>query len=150
MNSGTDLLKKLASGVLPRGVGETPGVLGRANLAGGGFGELLAAAGKGALASGRAVTEEKGSGLTLTDEQRAKLGEAADRAEASGATRALVQVGGSWFKVDLGARTVSAAAEPRAGEVLTGIDAVIRETPEAKAEGPTGGQLLKKLGAMAR
>lgn len=154
MNSGTDLLRKLSSGVLPRGVGETPGVLGKAAVASSGFADLLSAAKEGTLSSGRPVTVEKGSDAALTDEQLARLGAVADKAEASGASRVLVQMDGKWFKLDVGARQVSAAAEPRAGEVTTGIDAVVRETTASRAaepaQAPTGDLLLKKLAARGR
>lgn len=151
MNSGTDLLRKLSSGVLPRGVGETPGALGRASVASSGFADLLSAAKDGTLASGRPVSPEKGSDPALTEAQLARMGAIADRAEASGASRVLVQMDGKWFKLDVGARQVSPAAEPRAGELTTGFDAVVREeSDEARAARaaapPTGDLLLKKLG----
>lgn len=149
MNSGTDLLRKLSSGVLPRGVGETPGVLGRANVASSGFADLLSAAKDGTLASGKPVTLEKGSEAALNEAQLARMGAIADKAEASGASRVLVQMDGRWFKLDVGARQAAAAAEPRAGELTTGFDAVVREetAPRAPAEAPpTGDLLLKKLG----
>lgn len=145
MSMQTDLLRKLGSGVRPAGE-TTPAKLGRAAIGSAGFGELLSAASAGEIESGRSVSVEKDADLELTDTQRERLAAAADKAELAGASRVLVEVDGEWFKIDVGTRTVGKASAMKAGEMLTGIDAVMAEP---KAEGPlepSGADLLTKLG----
>lgn len=143
MSMQMDLLKKLGSGVVPGG---SPAKLGRAEIGSAGFSDLLKAASSGKLESGRAVGIEKDSGLELSDEQLKRLGAAADKAELAGSSKVLVEIDGEWLKLDVGTRKVARASEMKAGEMVTGIDAVV---PEAKAEGlgeVTGAGLLALLG----
>lgn len=88
------------------------------------FADLLQRARDGTLASNRPVTIESGSGLTLTEEQLARLSLAADRAEAAGLRKALVMIDDQRVILDVAQRTIAAAAAGRAG-VLDGIDGVL-------------------------
>jgi hypothetical protein len=127
VNSGsTDLLKGLASGVRPfQPVSESP----RTAAAQAGaldFASLLQKARSGAVSSGKPVTVGAGSGVTLSEQQIKRLEQAADVAEASGATKALVLMDGMAIKLDVGVRTVLGASAMNDASVLTGFDAVVR------------------------
>ena len=145
MSTQMDLLKKLGSGVVPTGE-SSPARLGRAQIGSAGFSDLLKAATGGKIESGRAVEVEKESDLELSEEQLSRLGAAADKAELAGASKVLVEIDGQWLKLDVGTRKIARASEMKAGEVVTGIDAVV---PEDKANGtiePTGTDWLAVLG----
>ncbi len=145
MSMQMDLLKKLGSGVVPASE-SSPARLGRAEIGSAGFADLLKSATSGKISSGRAVEVEKDSDLELNEDQLKRLGAAADKAELAGSSKVLVQIDGEWLKLDVGSRKVSRAGEMKAGDVVTGIDAVV---PEAKVEGPreaTGAGLLAALG----
>src|SRR4051812_18153381 len=80
-------------------------------IAGADFGTLLQKAREGGLASGREVTIARGAGVSLTPEQLSQLSVAADRAEAQGATRALVMIDGKAIRLDVAMREVTGAAD---------------------------------------
>lgn len=103
-----------------------------AQLQGADFDSLLTKARGGQLASGREVTVAKGAGVRLSPDQLARISIAADKAEAQGATRALVTIDGHSFKLDITARQITGAVDLTQGGVLTGIDAVLR-IPSDKA-----------------
>jgi hypothetical protein len=145
MSVQMDLLRKLGSGVKPAGESIT-GTLGRAGIGSAGFADLLKAASAGEIQSGRPVGVEKDSDLELTESQRTKLAAAADKAELAGSSRVLVEADGEWFKIDVGTRTVNKASAIKAGEMLTGIDAVMAEARQEGPVEPTGADLLGKLG----
>ncbi len=113
------LLRSLGSGVLPAGV---PG---SAPVAGAQFEQLLARAQRGELRTGEGVQVEPGLGISLSDEQSARLAEAADRAAAAGARTAIVQLDGMLLKLDVASRRVTGEFRPQSGEVLTGVDAFV-------------------------
>jgi hypothetical protein len=94
-------------------------------IAGSDFGTLLQKARELGLTSGRDVTVARGAGVTLTDEQLKLLSAAADRAEAQGATRALVMIDGKALKLDVAMREVTGQVDLASGGVLTGVDSVI-------------------------
>ncbi len=102
------------------------------------FRSLLERAQGGEVSSGLPVTIAPGAGVTLTQAQLTRLADAADRAEAQGASRALVLIDGMALRLDVGVREVTGAAEIKADTVLTGIDAVISVGPggESPAAGP--------------
>ncbi len=101
------------------------------------FAALLEKAGKGEVESGLSVTVDEGAGVKLTDDQLARLAVAADRAEAQGATRALVLIDGMALRLDVGMRQVTGAADLKGNTPLTGIDAVISVPgTEASPVGP--------------
>jgi hypothetical protein len=89
------------------------------------FRSLLERAQRGEVSSGLPVTIAPGAAVTLSENQLTRLGDAADRAEAQGASRALVLIDGLALRLDVGVREVTGAAEIKADTVLTGIDAVI-------------------------
>jgi hypothetical protein len=120
--SGTDLLK-LLGGLAAPGAGSTPA--GSASPTGSvDFASLLQRAATGEATSGRPVSIAKGAGVDLTEDQLSRLAAAADKAEAQGATRALVLIDGKALTIDIAVRQVTGAADLGAG-VLTGIDAVV-------------------------
>jgi hypothetical protein len=127
-----ELLRLLASTGHAGGRGPSPAAEpGGAN----GFAALLARAERGEVSSGLPVTIARGAGVELTLDQLSRLAAAADRAEARGATRALVLIDGLALRLDVGVRQVTGVADLGSGDVLTGIDAVIRvPSPE-----PPGG-----------
>lgn len=152
MTSGTDMLRKLASGVLPTGVNQAPAILGRADVSKSGFADLLTAAKSGELKSGETVTVRKGEQFTLSEDQVERLAAIADRAELSGASKALVELDGQWFSLDIGKREVAAASGPAHGDVVTGFDSIVRDNaqlPTDAALPADGASLLRALGKRA-
>lgn len=96
---------------------------------GAGFAAMLTGARQGELSSGLPVRVAKSANVTLSDEQLSRLAVAADRAQAQGATRALVFIDGMALRLDVSMREVTGAAQVKGGAVLTGIDAVISVPP---------------------
>lgn len=88
------------------------------------FADLLQRARDGTLASNRPVTVEDGQGLSLTEEQLARLSLAADRAEAAGLRKALVMIDDQRVVLDVQQRSIVAAPVSESG-VLDGIDGVL-------------------------
>jgi len=154
-----DLLRALSSGARSRGIAESAAVprtdtasaIGAASFQG-----LLEKARAGNVSSGLPVTIAKGAGVELTDEQLGRVAAAADRAQASGATRALVMIDGKAIKLDVGVRTITGSADLSSGKPLTGIDALIQipsgpsatpafTTPAAASSPDLSASLLKAL-----
>ncbi len=138
MNNGIDLLRMLSSGT---GRAAATGMLGRSPAAQGGasgvsFAELLGKAREGQVHSGLHVQVSPGSGIELSTEQLDRLAEIADRAEAQGASRILVNIDDAWVKLDVGVRQVTGAAELSPGEIVGGIDAVVTAPPAAGTQEP--------------
>ncbi|MEM7628621.1 MAG: hypothetical protein AAF356_04275 [Planctomycetota bacterium] len=133
--SGVDLLRALGSGVVPgRDVTGGGGSVG----AGGGvdFNAMLEGARRGELSTGRPVAVEPGLDLDLSDEQMERLSRAVDRAESSGAGRALVLLDGQALTVDVNDRRVIAQQGLGDERVLTDIDAVVPAPSEDDLEEP--------------
>jgi len=155
MNEGSGLLQKLASGIRPAGPERavTPALR---EVAGPGFAELLAKAGQGEITSGLPVTIARNAGVELSAEQLARVGVAADRAQAAGADRAIVLIDGAALKLDVATRTISGPADLAPGAVHGDIDAlVVAAGPATAAAGPVppgagGATLLKALAPIAR
>ncbi|MEK6701258.1 MAG: hypothetical protein AABZ53_03275 [Planctomycetota bacterium] len=131
MNSGIDLLRMLSGG---DGRAAATGALGRSPLTQGGvggasFAELLGKARDGQVHSELPVQVSPGSGIDLSPEQLERLAQIADRAEASGASRVLVNIDDTWVRLDVGVRQVTGAAELTPGEIVGGIDAVVTAPP---------------------
>lgn len=149
--TGADLLKLLGGLAAP---GAVPSASGSPASTGGiDFASLLQRAASGEAASGRPVSIAKGAGVELTEDQLTRLAAAADKAEAQGATRALVMIDGRALTMDIAVRQVTGAADLGAG-VLTGIDAVLSvpgHDPAAAAgaasPGMSGEALLRALTA---
>ncbi len=82
----------------------------------------------------------RGVEVELTQEQMARIAEAADRAEAEGASSAVVMIDGMALELDVMLRTIRSVVDQESG-LKTGIDAVVYagNTPESKpVTGPTG------------
>lgn len=126
-SSGAELLRSLGSGVRPYQTGsegsqlrgtEAPGAVD--------FASLLQQARSGAVSSGKPVSIGEGAAANLTEDQLKRLEQAADVAEASGATKALVLMDGMAIKLDVGVRTVTGVAPEKDAPVLTGFDTIVR------------------------
>jgi hypothetical protein len=128
---GAGLLKLLAGTATPHA---RPGAAAPRQAGGADFSMLLQRAQNGEIASGREVTIGKGAGVALNDDQLRRIGAAADRAEAIGASRALVLIDGKAVTLDVGTREVTAQVDPGAGSLLNGIDAVIGVPPGGGGE----------------
>jgi hypothetical protein len=107
------------------------------------FASLLEQARAGEIASGREITIASSADLKLTPDQLQRLALAADRAEAQGATRAIVLMDGQAFRVDITMREITGAVDINSPAVLTGIDALVTVpdmpgTSNPAAVAPTG------------
>lgn len=144
---GSDLLRRLGSGVLPPGVdrgANGPGGVSGASAGGGvartgqldeaGFAQLLQRARAGELSSGRPVTIDRGVGATLDAEQLGRLGRAVDRAEAQGLNFALVLLDGQGYVVDVATRRVTGTLAQQEG-VASGVDGVVQAAPAPRPDG---------------
>lgn len=129
------LLRMLSGGIgaIGRAASSTP----PSASVGGDFQAMLDRARQGEVESGLPVTIDDRAGVTLTDDQLRRLAVAADRAEAQGATRALVLIDGMALRLDVGLREVTGVAELKGNAPLTGIDAVI-SVPGPEGSGAAG------------
>jgi hypothetical protein len=100
------------------------------------FQALLRQARAGEISSGRDVTVAKRAGVDLTPGQLARVARAADRAEASGALKALVLIDGQALVLDVPAREVVGSAKLDPGAVIAGVDAVVAAPPSSSAADP--------------
>ena len=123
-NNALNLLRGLASGVLPGGVesarknGNTPANVGSAS-----FSELFSTISK--SGSGLPVSIAAGAGLELSSEQLARVAQAADKAQAQGASRALVMIDGQALQLDVGVRQITGKVDLNSTDVMSGIDTVV-------------------------
>ena len=134
MSTGaSELLRSLGAGLRPAGIDAAGKTSGPARAGSGAmFADLLASARAGEISSGAPVTIAKGAGVELSEDQLRRLSIAVDRAEASGATRALVMIDGMALRVDVGVRQVTGRAELAPGAALSGIDGIV-QAPDAEA-----------------
>jgi len=116
------LLKALGAGLAPAGVGAPTAAQ---PTDGPSFDSLLQQAQGGSLSSGIPVRVMRQAGLSLSPSQLARLSDAADRAEAAGANRALVMMDGMALTMDVPTRTITGQADTSATKVLNGVDAVV-------------------------
>jgi hypothetical protein len=134
---GAELLKLLQSTTTPQ---VRPGnAAPRKGLGALDFASLLQSAQSGQIASGREVTLSKNSGVNLSADQLHRLSAAADRAEAMGASRALVLMDGQALTLDVSSREVTGQIDPQSGGLLNGIDAVLGVPPVAGHDASPGG-----------
>ncbi|MBY0113919.1 MAG: hypothetical protein K2Y21_13965 [Phycisphaerales bacterium] len=129
--STADLFKPLSNTILPPGVERRSGSIGAAlsgskKLESMSFADLLSKESAGQLSTGRPVSIHPGCDVQLSEDQMHRLGVAMDRAEASGAQRALVMIDGMAVKVDVGVRQVVGKVDLQATPVLGEIDAVVQ------------------------
>ncbi|MCB9846178.1 MAG: hypothetical protein H6811_09360 [Phycisphaeraceae bacterium] len=114
----------------------------------GGFSHVLELARSGGASTGRAVRAAPGLVVDLTDEQWGRLAEAADRAEAAGARRALVSIDGQLLRLDVAKREVTERVEALHADVVAGIDAFV--TADSPGESPSiGDSAVALLRALA-
>ena len=124
----TFLLKQLEPAVRPAYLG-TPPLRPTAPLEQQPFDELLASAKAGRLASGRDVSAAY-EGEPITTEQFQRLAIAADRAESSGAQRAVLLIDGRALMLDVATRTIS--SELNASSAMEKIDTAIYVPTESE------------------
>jgi hypothetical protein len=123
-NNALNLLRGLASGVLPGGVetarknGNTP-----ADISSASFSQLFKSISR--SGSGLPVSIAAGTGLELSSEQLSRIALAADKAQAQGASRALVMIDGQALQLDVGVRQVTGKVDLNSTDVLSGIDTVV-------------------------
>jgi len=110
------------------------------------FEELLKRARENDTPSGSPVRVAGGSGVTLNENQLARVAAAADKAEAAGAARALVLIDGQALMLDVGVRTITGRASLEGTNVHAGFDAVI--SVESEGSAATSDDLLKALGGV--
>ena len=124
VSKSLDLLRRLEPAVRP----------GTASGAGGGvpalfesqsFDELLHGATAGQMRSGRPVQVAEGVHPSLDATQLDRLGAAADRAEASGARRALMMLDGRGLVLDVAARCVESELKPGDVDGVLRVDAAM-------------------------
>lgn len=89
------------------------------------FEKLLQQAKNGEARSGLPVRLGSGVEVKLSADQLARLSEAADRAEARGAARALVLIDGMALTLDVGGRTITGTLDPNDPGATTEVDAVV-------------------------
>jgi hypothetical protein len=97
------------------------------------FSALLDKARQGQLESGQPVSLGAVANLQLTPDQFARLGQAADRAQAAGMSTALVFLDGQALKLDVGSRTVTGVVDA-AATTVAGIDGVISAPPSSLSQ----------------
>jgi hypothetical protein len=130
----TELMRLMSGG--PARAGAAPA--GGAGAGATDFAAMLRRAREGELSSGREVTVARTARVDLTPEQLRAISAAADRAEAQGATRALVMIDGQTVRLNITDRQVTGAVDLKSPAVLTGIDAVISIPGEAGRAQPGG------------
>ena len=136
----TLLLKQLEPAVRPAYLGPPPSRP-TAPLEQQPFDELLASAKAGRLSSGRAISTAY-EGEPISPEQLQRLAIAADRAESSGAQRAVLLLDGRALLLDVATRTVS--MELSASSALEKVDTALyvpteSEQTNTRPLGPPGG-----------
>lgn len=156
MTNPADLFKPLSNAVLPPGVerriGAAASGLGAKNTFESlSFADLLTREASGQLTTGRPVSIHPDCDVQLSEDQMQRLGVAIDRAEASGAQRALVMIDGMAMKVDIGIRQIVGKVDLQSTPVLGEIDAVVQADANAFADqpkpllGPTAASLHPSL-----
>jgi len=92
---------------------------------------MLDKASTGGVSSDLPIRVSRHAGIDLTPSQLNRLAAAADRAEAAGASKALVLIDGMVLQMDVGLRTITGKADTSATRVLNGVDAVVTVAPDA-------------------
>lgn len=119
------------------------------------FEALLERARAGEVSSGKGVGLP--DGFELSEEQRGRVSQAVDRAEAAGALSAVVLLDGRAFQVDVTRRTITQELRP-GGDALTGADTVVVAPPAPDDQGELSeparladaAKLLDRLGGTRR
>jgi hypothetical protein len=126
------LLKMLGSGVglLAGAARSDPGIEHAS------FAELLERAGRGALRAGEPVKLDPASGVTLSEDQLARVSEAAGRLEASGASRGLILVDDMALEFDVLTRTITGRVDLGDAGAVVNIDGVVRAAASEDGASP--------------
>jgi hypothetical protein len=149
----SQLLRALGSQIQPQGLG-LPGTTGASQLhEGPSFDQMLQQAQGGQISSGIPIRVSRQAGVDLSGSQLTRLADAADRAEAAGASRALVMIDGMVLTMDVPQRTITGKADTGSTKVLNGVDAVVTCAAQAgdipnhtaPPTGATNASLLKIL-----
>lgn len=109
------------------------------------FAALLKAAEKGEISSGLPVKIARGASFEISQEQLGRMGAALDKAQAQGATNAMVTIDGRAFEVDVLSRRVTREVTIEDGDVLTRIDAVVHAGGDFGARGNPDGKSVLPL-----
>ncbi len=138
MNTGHELISRLSAGVRPQAAGEMPAVETDR------FRDLLARAEQGQVTSGLEVTAARGIEGQVPQELLAELGPLVDRAQARGASRALVVTDEATYELDVLRRRIESVVDPaQQQQVMTGIDAVLFAGGASEEDAPAlAGPLL--------
>lgn len=139
--SPADLLRVLGSAIRPDGAAAVRTAEGTPA-----FDSLLLQARSGALETGLPVSIASGAEVELTQPQLDELGRLIDRAHAEGATRMAVLVEGKALDVDVLSRRVLGELDLADGNVMTGIDGVVRL--DRDESGPMASPPTPSVGAM--
>ncbi len=138
----------LGAGALLKLLGSGAGLAARAfgggaqaPIEGASFAELLERASRGTLRASEPVRIEAGAGVSLTNEQMTRVGEAASRLEAAGASRGVILVDDLALEFDVLTRTITGTVDLSNGRAAVNIDAVVR------AAAPGGGAAAATLPA---
>lgn len=101
------------------------------------FAELLERAGRGALRAPEPVRIDPGSGVTLSEDQMARVNEAAGRLEASGASRGLILIDDLALEFDVLTRTITGRADLSDASAVVNIDGVVRAEASQEGQAPS-------------
>lgn len=146
--SATELLRTLGAGTIPKSASAQSGAT---NAVGFDFASLLRRAESGELSSGRALRGRDGAEAVFTQDQLDRLAQAADAAEAAGASVLFASIDGQGAVIDLATRTIERVIDlvgadtdrVAPADVLVGVDAVA-VVPDRAGDG------APLLGAAAR
>jgi hypothetical protein len=143
----TSLLKSLLGPQSASGA-SGPGV----SVGGGGgglnFANLLSAARSGQVTSDRPVEVAPEVNGQLTAEQLSRIAVAADHAESTGMSNALVLIDGKAVTLDVDSREVTAVMDPRTA-AITDIDGVLAAPPSSLSAQVAGGSAAGEPGSIA-
>lgn len=128
-NDPAALLRALGSGIRP--VAADQSSVAPRLVDGPSFQSMLEEASDGQTSSELPMRVSRHAGVDLSPSQLNRLAAAADRAEAAGATKALVMIDGMVLQMDVGLRTITGRADTSTTKVLNGVDAVVTVAPEA-------------------
>lgn len=148
MERTNQLLKRLEPPVRPAYAGEgavrpAPPIEGRS------FGDLLTLVSDGSVSSGRHVTLAFTPRAEVSEAQLARLGPAADVAEAHGAGRALMLIDGRGLLLEVASRQLLAELSERDSDTILTLDAAVYVAGEDDAAsgaalGPPRGTLVPR------
>ncbi len=135
---GQELIERLAAGIRPEAAGETLRTAGDDR-----FANLLFKAASGEVSSGLPITIARGVDVQLSPETLEKVSSLVDRAQAQGASKALVLTDEGMLELDVLRRRVEGVVDPALQDsVLTGFDAVLVATTDERDPSELHGPLM--------